>query len=398
MPRVRLTPGFVKTATCHNDDRELYWHTGLPGFGLAVTVNGHKSYCIQFYDSAGVEHRMAIGDKRTLTLTQALKLAKKHLGAVAGGADPLAERRAKKSTNVTTLKAVAEDYFRRQPNRSTAQWRANMERLVYPVVGRRSITDFNGKRGPIIALIDDIKDERGPGMAKVVRTNLSTIFNWYSGRVDGFANPLTRGVAAPDKYQPRDRILSDDEIVRVERTAETFPAPWGCFVRFQLRTACRRTEASAMRWDELDGDTWIIPGERSKTKSAVALPLSAAAQSLLASLPRVEGCPYVFTITGRAPIAGFSRFKKEFDEACGVSGWTLHDLRRTARSLLSRAGVSPDTAERCLGHKLTGVRGTYDRHTYHAEMLHGFTALAALIDRIVNPPADIVTPLRTAKP
>ena len=99
----------------------------------------------------------------TLTLSQALKARKKATLASRRGGDPLADRRAKKSTNVTTLKAVAEDYFRRQPNRSTAQWRANLERLVYPVVGHRPITDFNGKRGPIIALIDDIKDERGPG-------------------------------------------------------------------------------------------------------------------------------------------------------------------------------------------------------------------------------------------
>ena len=109
---------------------------------------------------------------------------------------------------------------------------------------------------------------------------------------------------------------------------------------------------------------------------------------MLASLPRFADCPFVFTITGKAAIAGFSRFKTQFDAACGVSDWTIHDLRRTARSLLSRAGVSPDTAERCLGHKLTGVRGVYDRHTYHDEMLRGFEALSAQIDRIVNPPAE----------
>jgi hypothetical protein len=78
------------------------------------------------------------------------------------------------------------------------------------------------------------------------------------------------------------------------------------------------------------------------------------------------------------------------DKASGVKGWTLHDLRRTARSLMSRAGISSDHAERCLGHVIGGVRGVYDRHEFHAEKRHAFEALAALIERIVNPKANVV--------
>ena len=86
-----------------------------------------------------------------------------------------------------------------------------------------------------------------------------------------------------------------------------------------------------------------------------------------------------------------------FDEDCGVSDWTIHDLRRTARSLMSRAGVQPDHAERCLGHVVTGIRGTYDRHAFRDEKLAAFEALAALVDRIVNP-ADNVVQMRTEIP
>ena len=80
-----------------------------------------------------------------------------------------------------------------------------------------------------------------------------------------------------------------------------------------------------------------------------------------------------------------------------MTGWTLHDLRRTARSLMSRAGVNADHAERCLGHVIAGVRGTYDRHEYHAEKQHAFEALAALIERIVNPPEGNVSALPPRK-
>jgi hypothetical protein len=56
--------------------------------------------------------------------------------------------------------------------------------------------------------------------------------------------------------------------------------------------------------------------------------------------------------------------------------------------LLSRAGVTPDIAERCLGHAIIGVRATYDRFAYLDQKRQAFEALAALIERIVRQPAD----------
>jgi len=57
---------------------------------------------------------------------------------------------------------------------------------------------------------------------------------------------------------------------------------------------------------------------------------------------------------------------------------------------MSRAGVSADVAERCLGHIIGGVRGIYDRHRYTEEMRHAFEALSAQIDRIVDPQENVV--------
>jgi integrase len=88
---------------------------------------------------------------------------------------------------------------------------------------------------------------------------------------------------------------------------------------------------------------------------------------------------------GANPISGFAKFKLAFDKACGVTGWTLHDLRRTGRSLMSRAGVPADHAERCLGHVMPGVRSVYDRYEYLEEKRDGFNGLATLINSIVKP-------------
>ena len=65
--------------------------------------------------------------------------------------------------------------------------------------------------------------------------------------------------------------------------------------------------------------------------------------------------------------------------------WTLHDLRRTAKTLMVRAGVRPDISERVLGHVITGVEGTYDRHSYAEEKRDALEKLTSMIERILNP-------------
>ena len=150
-----------------------------------------------------------------------------------------------------------------------------------------------------------------------------------------------------------------------------------------------------MARNELEGAVWTIPPAKYKTGLEMVLPLSPPAGNALARLPKIGEGKYVLTTDGERPFSGYSKAKAQFDMACGVTGWTLHDLRRTARSLMSRAGVNADIAERCLGHVISGVRGTYDRHAYFDEKKRAFEALASLVERIVNPPADNVVELRS---
>ena len=84
----------------------------------------------------------------------------------------------------------------------------------------------------------------------------------------------------------------------------------------------------------------------------------------------------LFTLNGKTPIGAESKAKARLDKASGVTGWTLHDLRRTARSLMSRAGVPTDHAERAIGHVIGGVRQVYDRHGFKREKQAALEALA----------------------
>jgi integrase len=174
-------------------------------------------------------------------------------------------------------------------------------------------------------------------------------------------------------------------------------------VQFILVTATRLREASDIRREELNGaGEWIIPAARYKGKRDHLIPLSQAAQAVLAKLPVIGRRGWFFTTNGEVPISGFSKAKRKFDErvleelrkrdpeAQPLPRWTTHDLRRTARSLMSRAGVEPDHAERALGHVIGGIRGTYDRHQWKDEKRRAFDMLAQQIARILDPQDNIV--------
>jgi integrase len=386
--RKKLTPAFV-ARVAPAATNQIYWDEEQRGFGLLVLPSGQKRYVVQ-YRVAGRSTRMTF--KPGLTLTEARKEAKVKLGAVAKGVDPLAERRRQEGAATSTLRAITEEYFGREGKklRSLSVKRSVFERLIYPVLGARQIDSI--KRSEIVRLLDKIEDERGPHMAQSALAFLSKLFNWHAGRDDDFLSPIRRGMGRikPQEHA-RERVLTDDELRAVWRAAEGFPGPYGYLIRFLLLTAVRRGEAAGMRREELLNGDWVIPAGRMKGKREHTVPLTPAARAIIDGLLQIG--PYVFTTGGKRPIRGFTKFKAELDRRCGVSDWRLHDLRRTARSLMSRAGVSADIAERCLAHAISGVRGTYDRHAYHREKQLAFEALGAMVDRIVNPPADNVTSL-----
>jgi integrase len=388
--REKLTAKVVREAKADKGDRTIIWDTKTTGFGLQVTAGGHKSFVIQ-YRAKGRSRRMAIDC--VLNLEDARKRARALLGEVAHDRDPLEERRSEVARERDTFRAVAESYFAREGKklRTGDARRHALARLVYPVMGSRPIADI--RRSDIVRLLDKIEDKSGPVMADRTLAYIRKVMNWHASRSDEFRSPIVRGMARTSgKDRARARILTDDELRALWKAVEAMPGPFGAFTKFLLLTSARRAEAAGLTWDEIKDGVWLLPAARNKVKQDLARPLSAAAQSVVNSVPKLDY--YVFTFDGAKPIGGFSKLKERLDAACGVKDWTLHDLRRTARSLLSRAGIASDIAEICLGHVLTGVRGTYDRHEYHAEKKQAFEALAAQVARIVDPSDDNVVTLR----
>jgi integrase len=296
-----------------------------------------------------------------------------------------------------TVQAVCEEYMAKAgvKLRSHKERDKILKRLVYPNIGSRPISSV--RKIDCIRLFEKIATDNGPVMADVVRGIVSRIFNWHEGRHDEFTTPITPSIEKQARSQDeraRTRTLSDDEI-RAVWAATDEPGPFPALVRFLLLTGARLQEAARLPHAEITNSDWLLPAERCKTKRELLRPLSPEAKEILNSQPVVDGCPYFFTADGRKPMRSFSRAKKKLERSVGASErWTLHDLRRTARSLMSRAGVISDHAEQCLGHVLPGMRRVYDRHHFYGEKKLAFEKLAAQLELILNPPADNVVPMR----
>jgi integrase len=362
-----------------------YFDTQVSGLALRVS-EGRKSWTLH-YTLGAKRRRLTFGTYPTISLSAARTRADEARAAVAAGHDPQA-------IASETLQAICELYLAREGDKlRNVKWRKGvLDRHVYPTLGSRPIAEI--RRSEIVRLLDRIEEGSGPSMATQTLALIRKVMNWHATRSDDFLSPVVRGMARTQRSeQARDRVLSDDEIRKIWTTR---CGVFGDYVRFLLLTAARRNEASDMTWAEITGGDWTLPAARNKTGVDLVRPLSRAAQAILTSLPK-DGKFVWSTHGGTVPIGGFTQFKRRFDKASGVSGYTIHDLRRTARSLMSRAGVPSDHAERCLGHVIGGVRGVYDRHEYQAEKRRAFEMLAAQINRIVSGTEGEVVPMRRGK-
>jgi integrase len=373
MPKRQLTDRFCASAKARADEPQTdYFDTQCSGLALRVSAWGHKGWTLH-YTLGAKRRRLTLGAYPSISLWAARTRAEETKASIAEGRDPSIVLN-------ETLRDVCESYMARDGAKlRSAEWRKGvLDRHVYPTLGSRPIAEI--RRSEIVRLLDGIEEGSGAAMATQTLAIIRKVMNWHAMRSDDFLSPVVRGMGRTQhSAQARERILTDNELRAIWRAEGWF----GDYVRFLLLTAARRNEVAGMTWDEVDEGDWTLPAARNKTKVDLVRPLSRAAQAILSAMPK-DG-EFVWSPNGgdRA-LASFSHHKATFDKASGVKGWRLHDARRSARSLMSRAGIPTDHAERCLGHVIGGVRGVYDRHEYHAEKQQAFEALAALIERIVT--------------
>ena len=374
------------------------------GFGVRVTASGARAFILN-YRLRGREHRFTIGAWPDWSVLRAVREARNLRQRIDRGEDPLKDRAPIQTTK--SVSTVIDDFMIRhvrnkeRPLRSANQIQSAFDRLVKPRIGKIGVYEL--RRSHVAEMLDKIEDEAGPVQADRVRAYLRKALSWYAERDDEFnlnAAIVRVGPRAAPKDRARTRVLSDDEL-RVIWPLLGKGGTFGAMLKTLLLTAQRRDELANMRRQEIGEDQiWTIPAERYKTKRPNHVPLSNAALAVIEAQPKLDGCDYVFPSRSQTPFSGFGKSKAAFDKLVHkalqerakpgtkiepLPNWTLHDLRRTAKTLMVRASVRPDISERVLGHVIAGVEGTYDRHSYADEKRDALEKLATMIERILSP-------------
>ena len=227
-----------------------------------------------------------------------------------------------------------------------------------------------------------------------VLATLCSLFRSHAREDDGFTSPIVPGMQRdprPAEERKRERILSDDELRALWQATEE-PTPYNGLIRMLLLTAQRWAKVVAMQHPTDRGGRrrGRCRGRAARRELSASVKLPQLALDVIAETPQI-GRRFVFP----AAAAAASSTRGGEGEA-RPSAWrrfpgasrSHHDLRRTARSLMARAGVPREHAERVLGHVLPGVEGTYDRHDYaKPRRPTRCEALARMIGDILDPQA-----------
>jgi integrase len=373
-----------------------------PGLYLVVQPAGAKSWAVR-YRADGKPVKLTLARYPRMGLSDARDAARAALRDVAKGEDPAARKRAQKEAGGSTVADHADVFVTkhaRPRNRSWQEQKRHLDVYVVPTLGARDVATIT--RRDVIDLLDKIaagklKTRRedgkravrgGPTQANRVLTTVRRLFNWLVERDVIPASPVA-GVKAPAPETRRDRVLTDDELRDVWTAAEAVGHPVAALVKLLVLTAARRDEIGAARWSWVQAGAIVIPSDAYKTGRGHLIPLVSTAQTIVDSLPRVDGSEWLFPARGTTerPVSGYSDMKERVDAAIGkartqrgadpMPKWTFHDLRRTARTGLSALKVPPHVAEAVLGHVLPGIQGVYDHYAYADEKRAALEAWAA---------------------
>jgi integrase len=384
------------------------------GLYFIVQPSGVKSWALRYRrkgDGKAIKH--TIGSYPAVTLKDARSAAIALRAEIERGRDPHGDKIvARRQTVEDSFEAVARRYIADLRRRQKRSWEWYARRLGLAPNGspetldiiRDGSTDRCGRRRvslverwgnrrigsitdtDIVHALDQVSAHASIA-ANRLRAVLSGLFGWAKGKRLVTANPIA-DLDRPTEERSRDRVLDDKELRKVWLAAGELGHPHAGIVKLLILTGQRRNEIAGLRWSEVDLEerAFHLPPARTKNARAHDVPLSASALAVVAGLPRLIDAEHVFTVR-RKPIANFSHMKEQLDAASGVTGWTLHDLRRTVASGLQRLGVRLEVTEAVLNHRggsMAGIVGVYQRHDYADEKCDALARWGDHVDAVVS--------------
>lgn len=402
-------------------DKIFYLQDGS-GLRLRIKPSGAKAWIFR-YELHGKEHAMGLGEYPTITLAQARTLAQDARALLAAGQDPLqardadrnAARIAEEKARTNTVRALALEWIasalQARDDKGANALRA-LEKDAFPVIGDMPPDDV--RREHVYEIIDSMRARGVTRAVNVVLAELRQMYRWSMLRERVSRDP-TFGIKKCDAggtEPPRQRVLLDDEIVFLyQRIEGAIDRRALLLFLLLLSTGNRIGETLQAEWREIDFESriWHIPAAHRKgnhRSPAVAhiVPLSDFALAVLASIKALstdslylfpsgaagtwsEKVPTkLFTDRQTDPKTATRKGRALSTDLLPANGhWTPHDLRRTARTTLSRLGVSVAVAEAVIGHAApTKIVGTYDVWEYSAEKRQALDALGEHLEMLLS--------------
>jgi integrase len=329
----------------------VIYHTDdtMTGFGIRVSEGGTKSYVLTH---GTLRRRETLGRVGTVSLKAARKEAKRRLAEYTlGKSDPAA------IIWTEAVEIFLNDVKRRLKPRTMAGYTLELTKRFR--FGDMELHEI--KPADIQRRLDRLA--HSPVQQHRAFVTLGTFMRWAYRRHYLETNPMDRMVSG-HRYRPRMRYLSDEEIVAVWRACPD--DSFGNIVKTLLLTGQRVGEITNLTPDMIGTDTITFPDWLVKNSHPHTFPVGPLALEHIRRLPMRK--------TGERSTARFEnyqRHKDRLDKASGVTGWTLHDLRRTFASGLAAQGVMLPVTEKLLNHvsgSFAGIVGVYQRYSYAKEM------------------------------
>ena len=370
--------------------RRYYYDQIQPGLRLSVTPAGIKTFQFQVWSKKKKSPvTKTLGKVELMSITDARTEASNLLARVNHGED-IEETKSQKTSQrllEPTVKEFAYEFLEKHCKKNKKSWREDHRILtkdILPAIGKLKIRDV--KKRDLLRVINKVIDRGSSVMANRVLACMNKLFN-YALEHGVLEVSYCQGIKKPSNEKSRDRILSDKEIKSFWKKLDN--STLHLMLKFLLVTVQRSSEVRFLEWAEVEGDLWTIPAEKSKNKRVHVIPLNKLAQEIFAEISsnRKKG-KYVFSSPRKASYFDKDALPKAMKKIVDTLQWEVparpHDLRRTARSYMSKLGVSPVIAGKVLNHSEKGISAEYDRYSYLKEKRIALNEWADELKMITN--------------
>ena len=373
-----------------------YSRTDERGLVLEVFPTGGMLWHYR-YRLNGKQERVTLGRYPALSLKLARAERDRRETLVAQGQSPAVQKRLAKQGAApdSTVAEFGERFFRdvvAKDRRDLTIPRRYFDKSIVPAIGAKAVRDVTTE--DVRAIIWRKKDEGFDAAAGNIRSVLKRLFDYAQTAGLVSTNPvLALPMRHVHKARARERALSPDEIRAFLKAAfeSNIRRQFKIGLHLILLTMVRKSELLLARWQHLDLEQgeWHIPAEHSKTGKPHIVFLSRQAVTLFKELRALSGGSEL-VMPGRGSLTrpfahnAINTALKTALQGQDIPAFTIHDLRRTASTLLHENGWPSDVVEKALNHTIGGVRGVYNRAEYAPQRREMLQFWADTIEQLMS--------------